>query len=110
MKFSWPVECFEQVSAHIVGFPNLVSPNAKASKTLFRPIKHTNPSVWMAYKGQRSFKRPDIGKTDHDAIISNPKYNLSHKKGKSLLYEWGLTGEGETVWRAIRLCLCATFS
>ncbi len=27
------------------GFPKLISPKAKASKTLFRPIKPTNPSV-----------------------------------------------------------------
>ncbi len=30
-------------------------PKAKALKTLFGPIKPTNPSAWMAYKGQSSF-------------------------------------------------------
>ncbi len=37
------------------GFPKFVSPKAKASKTLFRPVKPTNPSIQMDYKGQRSF-------------------------------------------------------
>ncbi len=30
----------------------------RACKTLFRPIKATNPSVWMAYKDQSSFRKP----------------------------------------------------
>ncbi len=37
------------------GFPKLVSLKAKVTKTLFGPIKLTNPPVQMAYKGQRSF-------------------------------------------------------
>ncbi len=37
------------------GFLKLVSPTAKSSKILFGPIKPTNPSVRMAYKGQSSF-------------------------------------------------------
>ncbi len=36
-------------------FLKLISPKDKDSKTLFGPIKPTNPLVWMAYKGQKSF-------------------------------------------------------
>ncbi len=42
------------------GFPKLVSPKAKVGKTLFRPIKPTNLSIRMAYKGQSSFGKPVI--------------------------------------------------
>ncbi len=44
-------------SLHIwcTGFPELISPKAKASKTLFRPIKPTIPFVQKAYIGQSSF-------------------------------------------------------
>ncbi len=38
----------------VSGFPKLVSLKTKASKTLFTPIKPTNPSVRMAYEGQNS--------------------------------------------------------
>ncbi len=31
------------------------SPVANAVKTLFSPVKPTNPSVWMPFKGQNSF-------------------------------------------------------
>ncbi len=34
------------------------NPKAKAGKTLFGPIKPTNPSVRMAYKGESSFGKP----------------------------------------------------
>ncbi len=44
----------------LTGFPKLISPKAKASKTLFRPMKPTNPSVRMAYKGQSSFRKPAV--------------------------------------------------
>ncbi len=38
-----------------IGFPKLISPKAKASKSLFGPFKLTNPSQLMAYKVQSSF-------------------------------------------------------
>ncbi len=37
-------------------FPKLVSPKAKADKTLFGPTKPTNPSFWIAYKGRTSWE------------------------------------------------------
>ncbi len=40
------------------GFSKLDNPKAKANKTLFGAIKPTNPSVWMAYKGQIIFGKP----------------------------------------------------
>ncbi len=42
-------------------FPKLISPKAKTRKILFRPLKHTKPSVWMAYKDQSSFGKPAKG-------------------------------------------------
>ncbi len=47
-------------SLQISGFPKLVNPKTKVSKTLFGPIKPTNPSVRMVYKGQSSFGKPEI--------------------------------------------------
>ncbi len=47
-------------SLHISGFPKLISSKAKDVKPLFRPIEPTNPSFWMAYKGQSSFGITEI--------------------------------------------------
>ncbi len=46
----------------VAGFPKLVSLKVEAGKTLSGPIKPTNPSVRMAYKGQGSFRKPGVDK------------------------------------------------
>ncbi len=53
LVFDWCLSLAIQLNLR-AGFPKLVSLKAKVSKTLFGPIKPTNPSVWMAYKGQSS--------------------------------------------------------
>ncbi len=44
------------MSSVFPGFPNLISPKAKAGKIHFGPIKPTNPSVLMSCNGQSSFE------------------------------------------------------
>ncbi len=61
------------------GIPKLVSPMAKADKTLFRPIKPTNPSVQMACKGQSSFGITAILPAQPYSGLLNPSVQMAFK-------------------------------
>ncbi len=56
----------------LTGFPKLASLKAKASKTLFRPIKPTNPSVRMACKAGK----PVLTTTEGKLSLSDQLYLL----------------------------------
>ncbi len=66
------------------GFPKLVSLKARSGKTIFGPIKPTNPSVWMSCKG-------NTGHLAFSRLVRQPKSTNFSTLILSLLLLLGLT-------------------
>ncbi len=88
---------------YTLGFGKLVSLKAKASKTLFGPVKPTNPSVWMSCKSHSRIRitaivyalfRPE--KSTHPSVWMSDKGQRSFTKLDSPEPKWGYESKGHS--------------